>query len=124
MVGALAPEIIRLYSIRSDPNRFQWSWLYLVVSLLYAGLGGVLAFALPATTYWGAIYVGVSMPVLVNSLVRKGRERPQTELRSPAKVGGPVTPPSKVGARPPLRPGRQPGSSARLSLIESYLYGL
>ncbi|GHF50365.1 hypothetical protein GCM10017566_24350 [Amycolatopsis bartoniae] len=86
MAGALAPEIVRLYGIRHDPSRFRWSWFYLVVSLAFAGLGGLLALALPATTYWGAIYVGVSTPVLVNSLVRKGRETGRSELRGERRV--------------------------------------
>ncbi|WP_410644000.1 hypothetical protein [Amycolatopsis sp. lyj-346] len=98
MAGALAPEIVRLYGIRHDPDRFQWSWFYLVVSLAFAGLGGLLALALPATTYWGAIYVGVSTPVLVNSLVRKGREVSRQQLRG-----------ERLG---------------RYSLVDSYLQGL
>ncbi|MFC9927753.1 hypothetical protein [Streptomyces sp. NPDC127190] len=100
MVGALAPEIVRLYEIRNDPARFQWSWFYLVVSLAFAGLGGVLALVLPATTYWGALYVGVSTPVLVNSMVRKGRDRARAQLRS------------------------WPRTPERYSLLDSYVYGL
>ncbi|MEU2618383.1 hypothetical protein ABZ642_09450 [Streptomyces sp. NPDC007157] len=100
MVGALAPEIVRLYEIRNDPERFQWSWFYLTVSLAFSALGGVLALALPATTYWGALYVGVSTPVLVNSIVRKGRERARTQLRS------------------------WPPTVTRYSLVDSYVYGL
>ncbi|GLI43006.1 hypothetical protein [Glycomyces algeriensis] len=98
MVGALAPEIVRLYAIRSAPERFRWSWFYLAVSLAFAGVGGVLAMALPATTYWGALYVGVSTPVLVNTMVRKGRER--------------TSPPTATR------------SAAQYSLIDSYLYAL
>ncbi|WP_436496238.1 hypothetical protein [Actinokineospora sp. HUAS TT18] len=95
--GALAPEIVRLYGIRSDPKKFRWSWFYLVVSVAFAGLGGLLALVLPATTLWGALYVGVSTPVLVNSMARKGRELTRPEMRS------------------------QP---TRYSLVDSYLYGL
>ena len=100
MVGALAPEIVRLYAIRNDPSRFKWSWFYLGISAAFAALGGVLALVLPATTYWGAIYVGVSTPLLVNSIVRKGRDLTRPELRSL---------PSRV---------------TKLSFVDSYLEGL
>jgi hypothetical protein len=70
-VGALAPEIVRLYSLRTKTSEFTWSWFYVAVSVLFGSLGGVLAIALPATTYWGAIYVGISTPVLVNEVLKK-----------------------------------------------------
>ncbi|MEU3645212.1 hypothetical protein AB0E59_17650 [Lentzea sp. NPDC034063] len=98
MAGALAPEVIRLYSIRQNPKNFRWSWFYVAVSLLFAGLGGVLALALPATTYWGALYVGVSTPVLITTIARKGHEVARPELR---------------GAAPPPRSG-----------WPAYVYGL
>ncbi len=107
MAGALAPEIVRLYGIREDPARFTWSWFYLVVSAAFAALGGLLALAMPATTYWGALYIGVSTPVLVNSLVRKGRQGSRPQMRS---VGG--TPPPYGGA------------PVRYAPVDSYLNGL
>jgi hypothetical protein len=98
MLGALAPELVRLYAIRRNPRRFRWTWFYVVVSVLFAGLGGALAVALPATTAWAALYVGVSTPTLVNTLARKGRELATTELKG--------------------RPAQQ------LSTVDSYLHGL
>ncbi|MEU4769303.1 hypothetical protein AB0H12_39275 [Actinosynnema sp. NPDC023794] len=83
MAGALAPEVVRLYAIRQNPTKFKWSWFYLLVSVAYGALGGVIALVLPATTYWAALYVGVSTPVLVNTIVRKGKESGQTELKGP-----------------------------------------
>ena len=80
-VGALAPEIVRLYSIRSNPEKFNWSVFYLVISLLFCGLGGLIAVILPATTYWGAFYVGVSSPVLVNKILQKGAEVNKEEVK-------------------------------------------
>ncbi len=85
MLGALAPEIVRLYSIRRNPRRFRWSWFYLGASAAFALLGGALAVALPATTPWAALYVGVATPALVTSLVRKGREMAETELKGPIR---------------------------------------
>ncbi|HEX3761175.1 MAG TPA: hypothetical protein VHW23_20915 [Kofleriaceae bacterium] len=70
MVGALAPEIVRLYAIRSHPEQFVWSALYLVASALFACLGGVVAYALPATIAWGALYAGISTPTLVTAALK------------------------------------------------------
>ena len=67
----MAPEIVRLYSIRTRPSHFKWSGFYMLVSALFALLGGVLAIALPATTYWGAIYIGISTPIVVNTMLKK-----------------------------------------------------
>jgi hypothetical protein len=69
--GALALEIVQLYSLRLKRNRVHWSSFYVVISILFASVGGLLAVALPATTKWGAIYVGVSTPVLVNTIQKK-----------------------------------------------------
>jgi hypothetical protein len=99
MIGALAPEIVRLYSIRHSPAKFRWSWFYAVVSLGFAALGGTLALVLPATTYWGALYVGVTTPVLVTSIAKKARE---------ATLGGELRGPS----------------DQRLSPVDSFLHGL
>lgn len=102
MLGALAPEVVRLYTIRHNPRRFQWSWFYVLVSLSFSGLGGALALALPATTAWAALYVGISTPTVVTTIVRKGKEAAATEFKA-----SPV-----------------PGRTARLSLVDTYLYGL
>jgi hypothetical protein len=72
MAGALAPEITRLYSIRSKPKQFKWSWFYLLISVLFAALGGLLAVILPTVTTWGAFYVGVSTPLIISKIVEKG----------------------------------------------------
>jgi hypothetical protein len=99
-VGALAPEVVRLYSIRDDPGRFRWSPFYMIVSLAFACLGGLLPIVLPATTYWGAIYVGISTPIVVNTAARKARgEQGEEELRGP-------------------------GGGQRYSILDSYLNGL
>jgi Zn-dependent protease len=84
MIGALAPEVVRLYSIRNNPRQFKWSRFYLVVSTLFACLGGVIAVTLPTTTYWGALYVGVSTPVFVNKILERGAQlsRPDWKIAS------------------------------------------
>lgn len=80
-VGALAPEIVRLYSIRTNPQ-FNWSWFYLIMSILFLMLGGLVACILPATTYYGAFYAGVSTPVLVNTIAKETEKRRDTNNQS------------------------------------------
>lgn len=78
-VGSLAPEIVRLYTIRADPSKFNWSYFYILVSVLFASLGGIVATVLPATTSWGALYAGISTPAVINVTVKRaassGRKR-------------------------------------------------
>ena len=81
LVGALAPEVIRLYSLRYNPALFKWSWFYLIVSLLFCGLGGLVALILPATTPWGAFYAGISAPTLVTAAVKKGLSAAKKEFK-------------------------------------------
>ncbi|MGB9831343.1 MAG: hypothetical protein ACPLSP_04630 [Fervidicoccus fontis] len=65
--GAIAPEIVRLYKIRTKPlPHFPKS--YFLISILFAFLGGIVAIILPATTLWGAFYVGVSLPTLISGI--------------------------------------------------------
>jgi len=89
--GALAPEIVRLYSLRTKKNRFQWSIFYVVISVLFGSLGGLLAVALPATTKWGAIYVGVSTPVLINTILKKA-SRGHVEFKGQTDASRPAHP--------------------------------
>ncbi|QKK30512.1 hypothetical protein FE844_013420 [Rhizobium indicum] len=70
-VGALAPEIVRLYSIRAAPSKFRWSNFYVAVSVLFASLGGLIAWTLPATTPWAALYAGISTPAIVTLAAKK-----------------------------------------------------
>jgi hypothetical protein len=72
VVGALAPEVVRLYGMRNDPNLFKWSWFYVIVSLVFVSLGGFVAVLLPAKNPQGAFYAGISTPVLINTAVKKG----------------------------------------------------
>lgn len=69
-LGALAPEIVRLWKIRSEPKRFVWSWFYLIVSLLFACLGGIVAVLLPSENARAAFYAGISTPVLINTAAK------------------------------------------------------
>lgn len=78
-LGALAPEIVRLYALRDDPGRFTWSWFYIIVSILFAGLGGLVALGLPATNWYGAFYAGISTPVIITTAAKKIRNAPRSK---------------------------------------------
>lgn len=70
-IGALAPEIVRLYNLRTKSQfRFRWSRFYVLISVLFALLGGIIACILPSTTYYGAFYAGVAAPVMVTTIKR------------------------------------------------------
>jgi ABC-type Fe3+-siderophore transport system permease subunit len=82
MVGAIAPEILRLYTIRTKPDELRWSPFYFGISLLFAALGGVVAIILPATTAWGAFYAGISAPVLINNAAKRATQDQSRTLKS------------------------------------------
>lgn len=69
--GAMAPEIVRLYKLRENADQFNWSWFYLIISFVFAALGGLLAWILPTTTYYGAFYAGVTTPIIVTTILKK-----------------------------------------------------
>ena len=78
-IGALAPEIVRLYNLRTKPH-FVWSWFYVLISLLFALLGGILAWILPSTTYHGAFYTGVAAPIIVTTVKRNAQGQDNDEI--------------------------------------------
>jgi hypothetical protein len=71
MVGAVAPEIVRLYSLRSQGGE-KLTLFYLGISVFFAALGGLVALILPATTLWGAFYAGISTPVVISTALKRG----------------------------------------------------
>ncbi len=85
MIGACAPEILRLYNIRHHPEQFSWSKFYLIASFAFALLGGIVALILPATTPWAAFYAGVSAPVLITKGIQRTSSlaRPKTKAAAP-----------------------------------------
>jgi len=73
-VGAAAPEILRLYELRTNPDQFKWTWAYLFLTAPFLLLGGLVAVILPATTVWGAFYTGLSLPVIITAAAKKAQE--------------------------------------------------
>jgi len=69
--GAAAPEILRLYELRSNPDQFVWSWKYLFLTGPFLVLGGLVAVILPATTVWGAFNTGLSLPITISAASKK-----------------------------------------------------
>jgi len=97
MVGALAPEVVRLYSLRTKGESF--SAFYFVISFVFAALGGFVAFVLPATTLWGAFYAGLSTPIVVSTAMKRGLSGGKgSDLRGPLQETAP-----KTEARPSLQ---------------------
>jgi len=89
-LGALAPEIYSLYEARW--KRVKFSWWYFLVSTVYASLGGATALALPAVTYHGALYAGISMPVMIRTYA-KHRFKPvalSNERQAPIQCSEPT----------------------------------
>lgn len=95
MVGALAPEIVRLYSLRTKGESL--TAFYFGISLLFAALGGLIAIVLPATTLWGAFYAGISAPVVVSTAIKKGVGGRNSGLRGSLPKGTP-----KINSAPSL----------------------
>ena len=75
-IGALAPEIIRLYKLRSSPV-VSWSWGYLLVSIPFVLLGGFIAYILEPTSNYAAFYTGVSTPFIVTTLAKESEREAQ-----------------------------------------------
>jgi hypothetical protein len=87
--GAAAPEILRLYELRTKPEEFKWSWNYMLLTIPFLLLGGLVAVILPATTVWGAFYTGLSLPVTLSAAAKKVMEIPG--LGQPAGASGSVS---------------------------------
>ncbi len=80
-LGALAPEIYRLYKLRARLHHMTFSGSYFVISVLYALMGGVVAVVLPAINPYAAFYAGITWPVVVSTaLHRRSREASRIEF--------------------------------------------
>jgi len=77
MLGGMAPEILRLFELRAHPDRFAWSWKYLLCTIPMFVTAGLFArLLLPHATPWAAVYVGLSTPTLISTAVRHGLKLP------------------------------------------------
>src|ERR1039458_6038758 len=76
-LGALVPEIYRLYQERWKLNTLRFSLGYFVLSAAYASVGGVMALYLGAANPKTAIYVGLTLDVTLSAFIRK--RKPHTK---------------------------------------------
>ena len=72
-VGAIAPEILRLYRLRNS-IRFTWSWGYIVISIVFVLLGGFVAYILEPSNNYAAFYSGVGTPFIINAITKETQE--------------------------------------------------
>lgn len=80
MAGATAPEIIRLYNIRTNLDKLTWG--YFVISFIFALLAGLLTYLTSATNMMNAFYIGISTPTLITSLTKKGSKIGSKDLKN------------------------------------------
>lgn len=90
-VGAIAPEIVRLYEIRSS-KKVTFTPFYFVISAVYVALGGYIATIFPGISgsFWAAC-IGAGLVLVVNKMVYIGG-------RLAERTAGPFMPaPRKTG---------------------------
>jgi hypothetical protein len=76
-LGAVAPEIVRFYGLRE--TRVKFSLWYFAISAVYAGLGGVMAIALQASTWYSALYIGATLPTVISTMTKTRHRYPKNK---------------------------------------------
>ena len=69
-LGATAPEVVRLYKIvtgQTEGNLPHFSPHYFSISVIFMGLGGLLAVVWGENNPLKCLWVGVSLPVIISS---------------------------------------------------------
>lgn len=72
-VGAIAPEISRLYELR-DSLKISWSWGYVLISIAFVLLGGFITSILEPSNNYAALYCGVGTPYIINAIAKKTQQ--------------------------------------------------
>jgi hypothetical protein len=83
-IGALAPEVIKLYKLRNRKKKF--TWYYFLISALYGGVGGYLGYIQPTLEQLWAFAQGAALPVVVALLAKTVVDRmkqPEGSSKSP-----------------------------------------
>ena len=79
-VGAMAPEVVRLYRLRNYAQvHVRHIRRYILVSVLFVALGGAVAVLLEANSLHAAFYMGASLPALVSAAGGQKLRRPPTK---------------------------------------------
>lgn len=68
-IGALAPEALRLYNLRTNAV-FKWNPGYLLCTLPLVLTGGFIASLSEPTVVWSAFYSGLCAPVLITTAAK------------------------------------------------------
>ena len=98
-IGALAPEVVRLYALATGGKTMAWSpGFYIPISLVFAALGGFIAMILPSENVQSAFYAGIATPVLITTVLKKARGTGQTDNEPPA-ANKAIAPPSAPARR-------------------------
>ena len=75
--GAIAPDVLILYSKRFIEPSLAFNWLqYLLATLMYVSLAALVATIYPYgrhPTAWKAFAVGVGLPLLISGLATLGK---------------------------------------------------
>jgi len=132
-VGALAPDVVRLYKGKYRRPTSKRALLRMCLALMFALLGGVVAWIMPATTLDGAFYAGVSLPVLVMTVAKEargkrresGRQTPPASKEAPGDMKEGLSEP--VHAEDAVGPDRVPPATVVPSfgqLLDEYLHDL
>ena len=77
-IGAVAPDIIILYSKRWTMPSFEFEYIqYVIVTLIYLVLAGVVAMIYPypkkKAKTWYAFCIGVALPVILSAVISTQR---------------------------------------------------
>jgi len=91
-IGALAPEVARIYKRRQKKILVKNLWLYIIASILFIGLGGILANLLNAQSWLSSFYIGICWPSIVTVA---GQKKPE-DLRSLSP--GQITQPNVISS--------------------------
>ena len=76
MIGALAPEVMRLHRIVTGTSKESlptFDWPYLLISLANSLIGGLVAIAVGAASPVNCFMVGAFWPLMMTSFARQFR---------------------------------------------------
>ena len=71
-IGAVAPEIIRLYKLRQHRGDIDFPWWYFAITIALAVLGGVVAVMLDSSPIWSAFVAGAAIQYTISALAGSG----------------------------------------------------
>lgn len=67
-IGAMTPEIIRLYKIKTIKPSIDNITYYVLLNIAYIIMGGVVAWLLEASSFYAAFYIGASWDTMISAI--------------------------------------------------------